>query len=82
MGVDAVNPTNNYFYAEVNKFTLGAVVDAFGLNIQLPKALMESGFPDGVIVSFTTNPKGMRYSSIKVFQGAEKSEIIKYSEHF
>ena len=59
LGVDAVNPTNNYFYAEVNKFTLSAIAEAFELNIKLPKALMETGFPDGVIVSFTTSPKGM-----------------------
>ena len=44
---------NSYFYANVNKFTLQAIVDAFALNIKLPKALMETGFPSGVIVSYS-----------------------------
>ena len=61
VGIDGVNPANNYFYAQVSKFTLDAIVEAFGLNIQLPKALMDTGFPDGVIVSFTLSPKGIFY---------------------
>ena len=59
VGVDVVNPLNNYFYAEVTNFTLSSIAEAFDLNIKLPKALMETGFPDGVIVSFTTSTKGM-----------------------
>ena len=48
---------NNFFYANVNKFTLQAIVDAFALNIKLPNALMQTGFPNGVLVSFS--PKGI-----------------------
>ena len=58
VGIDVVNPTNNYFYAEVNKFTITAIAEAFELNVQLPKALMDTGFPDGVLVSFSSSPKG------------------------
>ena len=58
VGIDVVNPTNNYFYAEVNKFTITAIVEAFELSVKLPKALMDTGFPDGVLVSFSSSPKG------------------------
>ena len=59
LGINMVKPMDTYFYAEISKFTIGAVVKAFGLDMQLPKALMETGFPDGVIVSFSASPKGM-----------------------
>ena len=58
VGIDVVNPTNNYFYAEVSKFTITAIVEAFELKVKLPKALMDTGFPDGVLVSFTSALKG------------------------
>ena len=53
IGIDATNPSKSYFYAALNKLTLEAIVKAFGLNIQLPKALMETGFPDGLTASFS-----------------------------
>ncbi len=53
LGVDSTSPTNNYFYAKINKFTLDAIAKAFDLNIKLPKVLMETGFPEEVLVSFT-----------------------------
>ena len=62
IGIDATNPINTYFYAEISKFTLQAIVDAFALNVKLPKTLMQTGFPNGVIVSFTVSPKGMLHS--------------------
>ncbi len=59
LGIDSTNPTNNYFYGKINKFTLDAISKAFDLNIKLPKVLMETGFPEEVLVSFTLSPKGM-----------------------
>ena len=61
IGIDSTSPTNNYFYGKINKFTLDAISKAFGLNIKLPKVLMETGFPEEVLVSFTLSPKGMLY---------------------
>ena len=59
LGINMVKPMDTYFYAEITKFTIAAIVKAFDLNMQLPRALMETGFPDGVIVSFSASPKGI-----------------------
>ena len=68
---------NSYFYANVNKFTLQAIVDAFALNIKLPNALMQTGFPNGVIVSFS--PKGIVSKLALEFQNITNS-VIHYVE--
>ena len=58
VGIDVVNPTNNYFYAEVTGFTIDGIVKAFQLNVELPKALKETGIDDGALVSFSGSRGG------------------------
>eukprot|EP00794_Sanderia_malayensis_P007160 gene7160-7967_t len=65
MGIDPIKPQDTYFYAKINKFTLDAISKAFDLNIKLPKVLMESGFPEAVMVSFTASPRGKELSVLK-----------------
>ena len=55
------NPLDNYFYAEINTLTLLAISQAFEFDIELPKAMLESGFPEGLVASFSTNPKGIYF---------------------
>ena len=58
IGFNPMVVTDNFFYAEINKLTLAHLAKACGFNIGLPKVVMESGFPNGVVVGFTSNPKG------------------------
>ena len=60
VGISPINPLQNYFYANINKFSAGALAEAFGYNLKLPTVLLESGFPNGVLASFTGNPRGKR----------------------
>ena len=53
VGIDTVNPTDNYFYGSINRATIRSVLDAFGVSSgNLPSVLAESGFPHGLEVSF------------------------------
>ena len=62
VAVDVVNTANNYFYAEVKEFTMRRIVEAFELKVILPKALEQTGFPDGVFVSFSPVSRGKSIS--------------------
>ena len=48
----------NYFYTNINRFSAEKIAEAFGYDLSIPKVLAESGFPEGVIASFTMNPSG------------------------
>ena len=59
IGVNPANPVDNYFYGDINKLTLASIAEAFEFNnIGLPKVVLDTGFPNGLEVAFTTNPKG------------------------
>ena len=58
VGYDPVNPMNIYFYSELSSFSIGALCKAFGFNTNFPKPVAETGFPEGVLIGFTPNPKG------------------------
>ena len=53
-----ISPNDIYAYAKVKPFTLGALAKAFEFNVALPKPVMDTGFPDGVIVGLSFSPKG------------------------
>ena len=54
VGVDAVTPTNNYYYVNIEgSTTVGTILEAFCINIDVPAPLSESGFPQGFISSFS-----------------------------
>lgn len=66
LGLNPNNPTKTYFYTNINKFSAGKIAEAFDYDLKLPKVLAESGFPEGVIASFTLNPSGenlLKYDS-------------------
>ena len=54
VGFDPVNPRRNYYYASINKASIKAILNAFGMSgsVPLPRVLSESGFPDGLSSSF------------------------------
>ena len=58
LGISPDNPVKSYFYTNINKFSTGAIAEAFDYDLSLPKVLSDSGFHEGVIASFTMNPSG------------------------
>ncbi len=58
LGISPNNPIKSYFYTNINKLSAGTIASAFDYDLDLPKVLSESGFPEGVIASFTMNPNG------------------------
>ena len=57
-GLDVYNPWESYFHAQLSEFTLKKILKAYGAEISLPKPLEDTGFPKGVMVAFSGNPKG------------------------
>ena len=55
-GVDFNKPEDNYVYGSINKFTLKQIYEAFKLGSpSVPKLVAESGFPEGLTVSYSMN---------------------------
>ena len=57
-----MNPVDQYFFAEINKLSLRSITEAFEFNIPLPKVILDTGFPDGLIAGFTLNPEGKSFN--------------------
>ena len=55
-GIDVNRPDDNYIYASVNQFTIGAIFRAFKLAEprDIPRFVRESGFPEGITVAYST----------------------------
>lgn len=55
VGINAVSPTQNYFYADINsEVTIPSLLEAFCISIpQLPRPLSQTGFPNGFRTSFS-----------------------------
>ena len=66
LGISPDNPVKSYFYSNINKFSTGAIAEAFDYDLPLPKVLSDSGFHEGVIASFTMNPSGKYKSTASV----------------
>ena len=57
VGVNTINPSENYYYVKFNKITMGSLLKAFKLTFTIPRALSESGFPKGFLSSFSLSGK-------------------------
>ena len=57
-GFDPADPTGNYFYGKIEKLSLDRLMKAFNKSITLPPPIGDSGFPKGLVVAYTSNPKG------------------------
>ena len=53
IGINEVNPDEDYFYADAHSVTFQKFFDAFCLDVDLPKPLGDSGFPNGFKISFS-----------------------------
>ena len=61
-----INPTENYFYANIGRLTFQSFFDAFCIRVSLPRPLAESGFPDGIKASYSLLGKELPHASISI----------------
>ena len=69
IGVNVINPNENYFYANVGPLTFQKFFDAFCISVPLPRPLAESGFPDGFQASFSLLGKELPHAEISIPPG-------------
>ncbi len=70
LGIDALTPTNNYYYVQfTDRTTVSSVLSAFCVNIDLPRPLAESGFPHGFLSSFSLTETTIDNAGITIPQG-------------
>lgn len=57
VGINAVTPSNNYFYVDFSKVTIGSLLKAFFCwnADKLPRPIQETGFPEGFMSSYSEN---------------------------
>ena len=63
MRLDFANPSKNYFYGHISKFTLGVLLNAFDVNVRLPRIISDMGFSRGMQISYTSSLYQIRSSS-------------------
>ena len=69
IGINVINPNQNYFYADIGPVTFQSFFDAFCLSINLPAPLAESGFPKGIKTSFSLFGKELPHAHISIPPG-------------
>ena len=91
IGLDVVNPTNNYYYVNIeNEVTMQSLMRSFCIDFNVPRPLAESGFPRGFMSSFSllgvdlpqvslSIPQGFRYSGTINILGLEATTNVTIS---
>ena len=69
VGIDVVTVNDCYFYGSANRLTMNTLLRAFDFDIALPPVLGDSGFPEGISVSFSSIPRTLRPSGRSLPQG-------------
>ena len=69
IGINYVNPNENYFYANIGPVTFQSFFNTFCLNVKLPRPLAESGFPNGIKTSFSLLGKELPHAGISIPPG-------------
>ena len=69
VGINYINPNENYFYADVGPVTFQKFFDAFCINVELPRPLADSGFPNGFKTSFSILGKELPHARISIPPG-------------
>ena len=70
IGINAVTPAENYYYANVNNsITIPSLFEAFCITISLPRPLAQTGFPDGFRSSFSLTGKELPLIPLSIPQG-------------
>ena len=66
IGINIINPNENYFYAKVGPVTFQSFFKALCIKVSLPKPLAESGFPNGFQTSFSLLGKELPQAGISI----------------
>ena len=69
VGINVLNPNENFFYADVGPVTFQKFFNAFCLRVNLPKPLGDSGFPNGFKTSFSLLGKELPHAGISIPPG-------------
>ena len=69
VGINVLNPNENFFYADVGPVTFQKFFDAFCLNVKLPRPLGDSGFPNGFKTSFSLLGRELPHAGISIPPG-------------
>lgn len=69
VGIDAVEYTNDYYYVEINKATIGSLLKAFCWDVDLPQVLQETGFPKGFMSSYSADEKEIKSANLTIPAG-------------
>ncbi len=70
LGIDALTPTNNYYYVQFTGATdVSSILSCLGVNVNLPRPLAESGFPHGFLSSFSLTGITIDNAGITISQG-------------
>ena len=70
IGIDAITPTNNYYYVNIKgSTTVGTILRALCIKISLPAPLAKSGFPHGFISSFSLAGVELPHVPLSIPQG-------------
>ncbi|XP_066264279.1 uncharacterized protein [Branchiostoma lanceolatum] len=81
IGVNKIDPRQNYCSGSISVLTVPAILRAFGQTFQLPSFLEEIGFPDGASISFSaieqTLPNGVTIPQGFFFSGT--LQILSFS---
>ncbi len=69
-GIDAITPTNNYYYVKfTGKTTFPSLLDAFCVDISLPRPLEASGFPRGFLSSYSLVGRELPHAGLSIPNG-------------
>ena len=69
IGVDQLSPSNNFYYARMNRVTMATLLQAFCIRFRLPRPLADSGFPKGFLTSFSPIGKELPKVGISIPAG-------------
>ena len=77
IGVDPLSPQENYYYVNIpGKFTIGSILRAFCLSVNLPKPIADSGFPRGFLSSYSKLGKELPHVPLSIPMGYRMSGTI------
>ena len=70
IGVDQLSPNNNFYFVQLkNSITMTTLLRAFCIRFHLPRPLVESGFPKGVLSSFSALGKELPRAGLSIQSG-------------
>ena len=70
IGINPIMPQENYYYFNIeSEFTFSSILEAFCLDLSLPRVLDESGFPDGFMSSFSIFGKDLPHVPLSIPSG-------------